>query len=339
MSDWIRAALPGHPPIGPPIQKLGGSNGGFIARLTASRPGAADVIFKTNHLPQFRSSARLAAALSRHCPGDVPHILAWRELLGRADTLFRPFSGEEVTAKGSLQALCEMARTLARVQARVAALPAHEIAGLPRLPLETVPGLLDKLIADIETRYWTRFEADDGALMTRFALPEDLLARLRRFRPKLDEWAAELAAGGWPESVDHVDFLPHNAVALPDGHVSLYDWEQAVISCPFFSLDVLLAFAQDYALNFAEGLEILAERDTEGTAALRSAYLDALPWKTRAAQERAFDLALCLSPIRYAWAEGQLATQAGQEDWWAEDMAWWIMRALRRWERMPLAFA
>ena len=132
-----------------------------------------------------------------------------------------------------------------------------------------------------------------------------------------------------------MDLLPHNAAVQPQGRVLLYNWEQAVLGCPFFSLDVLLAFALDHAENFIGGLELRGERGTEGAMALRDAYLDALPWKTRAARERAFALALCLSPIRYAWAEGRLASLFGQEEEWAEDMAWWIMRALYRWERMP----
>ena len=335
IAGWISAAMPGQPAVGEPVQKIGGAYGGFVARLTVLSPSEeGSVVFKTNPLPQFRASARLAALLSRHCPGDVPRVLTWRELPDRADTAFRWFEGETVASTGSLDALCEMARTLARVQTQMAKVPAEEMSGLPRLPLETIPALLDGLMVNIAERYWTRFEAEDDALIKRFGIPRDLLAHLSRFRPQLDAWAAELEAGEWPESVDHVDCLPHNAVVQPNGRVLIYDWEQAVFGCPFFSLDVLLAFAQDYPQNFADGLEVRSERETDGTIALRRAYLDALPWKTRAERERAFDLALCLSPLRYAWAEGQLARHFRQEDWWAEDMAWWIMRALRRWERM-----
>jgi len=174
VSRWISAALPGHPAVGEPIQKLGGANGGFVARLTVSPPSSeAAVVFKTNRLPQFRGSARLASVSSGYCPGDVPHVLAWRELPHRADTVFRLFEGEPICSIRSMEALCEMGRTLARVQSQAADLSGEETAGLPRLPLTQVPRLLDGLIADIKARYWTCFEAEDGALRERFDIPTE----------------------------------------------------------------------------------------------------------------------------------------------------------------------
>ena len=132
VSGWIRAALPGGPSVGPPIQTLGGANGGFVARLTVSPSGPdAAVVFKTNRLPQFRSSARLAALLSRHCPGDVPHVLAWRELPDCADTVFRLFAGEPVSSARNLTSLCEMGRTLARVSQRWRPCPLRRPPGCP----------------------------------------------------------------------------------------------------------------------------------------------------------------------------------------------------------------
>ena len=67
---------------------------------------------------------------------------------------------------------------------------------------------------------------------------------------------------------------------------------------------------------------------------MRRVYLDAFAWGTAAQRERAFELAMCLSPIRYAHAEWLLAVKFDQEHFYAEDMAWWLTRALRRWERM-----
>lgn len=66
------------------------------------------------------------------------------------------------------------------------------------------------------------------------------------FLSQLRLWAAELRISGLPYSLDHVDFLPHNAVVQENGRVLIYDWEQAVLSVPFFSLDILLAFAQGF---------------------------------------------------------------------------------------------
>ena len=332
--DWISAALPGALPVEGPIRLYGGKEWGVTARFhTHTGTGVQAVVFKSCFLPRFRPGP-LFELLSRCCPGRVPELLAWREQEGRTDALFRPFVGRTVLETGKLEPLLEMARSLAQIQAQVTAAPPAWRSGLPHLPLAAIPPLLDSMIADIQSTYAPFWEADHSALIRRFEVPDDLIPQLRRFRPRLDEWVQELQAGGWPESLDHVDFLPHNAVVQEGGAVLIYDWEQAVLTCPFFSLDILLAFAQDYPLNFPDGLEIRPERETDGLRALRSAYLQALPWGTPEARERAFDLALCLSPIRYAYIEGVMAAELGQQEAWAEDMAFWSTRALRRWQRL-----
>jgi hypothetical protein len=112
----------------------------------------------------------------------------------------------------------------------------------------------------------------------------------------------------------------------------VYDWEQAVLGCPLWSLDVLLLYAQQ--IGRGEKWVVQPERDTPETRAVRSAYLAELPWGTRAERERAFDLAMCLAPIRYAWSEQRLVRRHGDERKWSEDMAWWLTKALGRWERL-----
>lgn len=332
--NWIASVLPTVVEVEGPTQLYGTKGWGVTARFeTRSCDQSRYVIYKSCNSSLF-SPGPLYASLSRCCPGLVPELLAWRQVNYRADALFRPFMGRTVAEMGELQPLLEMARSLAQIQARVASQPAETLDDLPRFPLNKVPLLLDRIIEDIQRKFWPLWEQENCALLKRFDVPKDLIPQLLYFSPKLWDWVAELEAGGWPESVDHVDFLPHNALVQKDGPVLIYDWEQAVLGCPFFSLDVLLAFAQDYEQNFAEGLEIRSERETESTQALRRAYVEALPWGTLAERERAFDVAMCLSPIRYAYAEGVLARKLRQEEVWAEDMAWWITRALCRWQRM-----
>jgi hypothetical protein len=336
---WIAGAVPGRPRVAGPLvvynRNPWGMTAGFALRHADADADAEaeEVVFKVCCLAEFAASGRLGAVLTRHCAGRVPHLSAWAPRGAQTLTLFRPFAGRSVRALDALAPTLAMARAFAAIQATVAALPPAERAAFPRLPLAAVPGLLDGLLADIADRYLAWWRADDRALMAKYAIPEDIGARLAAFRPRLRAWAAELAGGGWPESVDHVDLLPHNAVVQPDGRVLIYDWEQATVGCPFLSVDVLLLYAQQIGRG-GDGYAIEPERATPATRAVRAAYLSALPWGRRAARERAFDLALCLAPLRYADSEGRLARRCGQERALAESQAWWAMRALRRWEAM-----
>jgi thiamine kinase-like enzyme len=158
------------------------------------------------------------------------------------------------------------------------------------------------------------------------------VTRMRGWTPRLVAWADELGASSIPISVDHVDFLPHNAVVQADGSVLVYDWEQAVVGCPLFSLDVLFLYAQQ--ISRGDDWLVEPERETPETHAVRRAYLEALPWGSPADRARAFDLAMCLSPIRYAWIEQRMAIRHGNERQWSNNMAWWLTRALARWERL-----
>ncbi|MCW3062775.1 MAG: hypothetical protein JWQ02_4596, partial [Capsulimonas sp.] len=101
-----------------------------------------------------------------------------------------------------------------------------------------------------------------------------------------------------------------------------------------FSPDVLLAYAQDWDKSEQHGMHLDPERRTPSWLAVRDAYLEALPWGSASERRRAFDLALCLSPIRYAHAERVMAMEFGHQHYFAEDLAWWLMRAYGRWREM-----
>jgi hypothetical protein len=85
-----------------------------------------------------------------------------------------------------------------------------------------------------------------------------------------------------------------------------------------FSIDKLLLAAED------------DEAGGSSAATVRDAYLETLPWKIREERERAFDLALMLSPIRYAYADKLFAEALGWKA--AEPVATWVALALERWD-------
>lgn len=318
---WIAHALPRHPHVSGPLEvsrtKEWSVTAWFSATPEAGGP-AQDVVFKANTQPLFRDAPYVESLLSRHCPGAVPKVLAWERRSHGTWTLYTPFTGVCVAAMEETEPLLGMARTLASIQSTIAALPAAELAPLPRLSLRDFPVIFDAVLNDLRGRHLAFWRGVGRDLTAQFSLPDDVAERMERYRPAIGRWVAELESGGWPLSLDHVDLQSYNAVLQPDASILIYDWEEANLSCPFFSLDRLLDDAQELAGD-------------DGERRLRAAYLDALPWGARAARERALALALCLSPLKHAYEAQRLAAALRWPEGAPHISAWALARALPRW--------
>lgn len=364
--DWIADVLPGRQQVLGPLATMQAKEWGVTATFIATGATAVDtlemsdalvppargqvarapatpteVVFKASWLPLFEAAPAVYAVLSRACPGMVPELLASQN---RADAetwaLFHAFAGTPIATLPRARraaALAAMAQTLAHIQTAVAGLPAAELAALPRHEVADLPAQFELLMHDLRARmlpYWRG--AQGRALARRYALPLDgLLERVEGYRAHVETWTAELVGGAWPTSLDHVDLHADNAVLTPGGAVLIYDWEEANLSLPFFSLDRLLDDAR--ALDAPRGRQAASSYSpTVGPTEriVRDAYLQALPWQTLAQRERALDAALCLAPIKAAY-EGLLFAQALG---WPEGMplvtAWAVDRALVRWETL-----
>jgi hypothetical protein len=340
---WIASALPGAGQVLGPIQILQAKHWGVTASFAVTGEASADgraqhgreVIFKAAARGMFPAAPQVAEALARCVPGAVPELLAWERRDDLTFTLFAPFEGQPVSALGELPPLLEVARTLAGIQSAFATLPSSETQELPRMLLSHLPELHDLLIRDVRDRHLACWHGEGSEMAEQFALPlDDLLPRLEAVRPLVARWTEELAAGGWPDTIDHVDLHWDNAVVRPDGRMLIFDWEEAVISCPFFSLDRLLNDARELDLGEAAAWAAPPAGTplyTPSERALRDAYLDALPWGTRAARERACTLALCLAPIKTAYEGMRFAEALGYAEGTPFVTAWALARALPRW--------
>lgn len=324
--DWIAYSLPGRPRVSGPLAVYQAKEWGVTARFGAASqtgaPGAARaVVFKANLLPLFRDAPHVESLLSLHCPGAVPELLAWKRRGAGVWTLYSAFAGVSVALLRDMQPLLATARALANIQTAIAALPASELAPLPRVYLRDFPDMFDAVLSDLRTRQLSFWRGEGRALAAQFALPDDTADQMARYRDAIPRWADELDAGGWPVSLDHVDLQAGNAVLQSDGRILIHDWEEANLSSPFFSLDLLLDDAQELAGD-------------EGERDLRAAYLDALPWSTPVARERALDLALCLSPLKHAYEALRFAEALGWLEGAPHITAWALARALPRWQSL-----
>ena len=127
---WISASLPGSPVVEGPVTVHRANAWGVTARFATRGKGSpAEEVFKANFLPQSFTGAAVYDLLHRHCPGDVPELLAWVEEPGRRWELFGVFTGKTIGSLGALEPLQEIARTLARIQSTIARLPPSEAPG------------------------------------------------------------------------------------------------------------------------------------------------------------------------------------------------------------------
>ncbi len=333
---WIRTVLPGNPTVDGPLTVHQLKPWGFTARFAAVPVG--EVIFKVSTLALYAHAPSVARLLTRHCPGQVPELLAAGDHDGQTWTLFRPFSGPTVAETRRRPPLLDEARTLAAIQDAVADLPAAERTDIPYTPIDAIPGWLDSILSDVEETHNEAWEASGGRLARRFHLPEAFATRLDRCRPQVERWAWELASDRWPDSIDHIDLHNSNAVVQPDGRILIFDWEEAGWSCPFFSLDRLLDDGREWDMGGDESRVLDRSTGPSPTELdLRAAYLDALPWGDRAERERACTLALALAPIKTAY-EGRLFDAAvGRPRPNSTLAAWCLTRALARWEALGKA--
>jgi hypothetical protein len=352
---WISSVLPEHPDVDGPTRVLHVKTRGVIARFALRMPYAhpvasslpntslvptpppergTDVVFKASYISLYAHTPFVYELLGRCCAGNVPHLLAWDAGPGRMWTLFRPFEGVRVREVNRLEPLLEVARTLARIQVAVAAAPAAAKRRIARLPVSRIPVLFDEILQDIRATHLRVWNADDGALAHKLNFPADPLGRLMSFRRHVAAWAAELEGGAWPDSIDHTDLHTGNACLQADGRVLIYDWAEATIGSPFFSLEQLLdnarALDTEGAPAQAQCVDHLGERSS--TMAVRDAYLDALPWKTYSQRERALELAGYLWPIKDASICKSDMLALGQERRFSELTAVDMARALQRWE-------
>jgi hypothetical protein len=339
---WIAAVLPETGNVNGPTSIHQAKEWGVTASFVVSGPfGEREVIFKAELLRLFAGAARTAELLSRVCRGAVPELLVWEPWGEGFWSLFAAFDGRPVEEVCSLEMLSAMARTLAQIQLAVATLPVEEHEKLPRLAAQLLPRLYQTVMRDVRERQLAYWAGDGRELAEQFAVPVDVLEQMEYLQPFITAWTEELLAGKWPDSIDHVDLHSGNAMVKGNGDILIYDWEEANLSCPFFSLDRLLDDARD--LEDLDVLDMQVEPSTRlggllpytpAEQVVRDVYLASLPWGNATERERGFDLAMCLAPIKTAYESIVFAEALGWEEGSPHIIAWALGRGLPRWRAM-----
>jgi hypothetical protein len=233
-----------------------------------------DVWFKAN-MPTQAFEVAVVETLAARRPDLVPTLLAtdlqrgWM-LQGDGGTRLR----EILEETGDFDVWIEILPLYAELQMDVAADRDRLLAaGVPDRLLASLPGQFEEVLADAE------------ALET---LTQDERRRLAALAPCIEAECRELADYGLPETIQHDD-LHDGQVFVRDGRFLFFDWGDACVSHPFYTLVVTLAV-------LAYRLEL--DHDAPELDRFRDAYLE--PWtrfRPRRELEQAYPLAYRLGVL------------------------------------------
>ncbi len=248
----------------------------LVLRLQTAR---GPVWAKANARP-FAAEAGLTDLLAVHAPD---HVLAPIALDVERGLLLLPDGGPVLSDLGTTEHSHWRTLLLGYAelqQAMAGRLGALRELGLPDMSPPTLLAWWESVVdrSAEDERVWQllstgRFQS--GRFQSGFQcdLTADPMHTLRVIGPSVEFWAAELAAGGIPVTLEHTDLHTGNVFAGPPDRAEflrIIDWGDAVIAHPFVGLgDILHTAAADdpasgQSIDTASGQSI----DT-----LRSAYL------------------------------------------------------------------
>lgn len=138
--------------------------------------------------------------------------------------------------------------------------------------------------------------------------------------PALTAICQELARLDIPESLDHQDLTDGN-IFVRDDHAIFFDWGDASITHPFFSIRTVMV-SVEMTLDLKEG---------PPAPSLRDAYLE--PWTRRVSRKdllRAFELAqrLWMIPAALAWHRIVSSLEAEEREEYANRVRWLLKEFL-----------
>ena len=201
----------------------------------------ASIYFKS--VPRgFEDEVRLTCFLAEMRPDCTPEVLAadsvrgWL-LLGEGGLRLR----EILQASPGLERWLSVLGQYAGLQIELANYSTELLAlGVPDRRLAALPGLYAQLI--------------ESPLANAPDLPESLTpgerARLRESAALVEALCIQLADCGVPESLNHGDFHDGN-IFVKDEHYRFFDWGDASLTHPFFSLRTALV-SMENTLGYAE---------------------------------------------------------------------------------------
>lgn len=210
--------------------------------LKAAGPGTA---FEIRLYPVLFAAAP-AGVLE---PIAVDEERAWIVLPDGGPSLFKQTGGDwDKLVERLVTAVADYATLQREVQSSVLEMRER---GVPDMRPEVMPDRFDEAVASVAEYAGTKADDDQRAAFE----------RVRAMRDEVKRWSERLAGSRVGVSIDHHDLHPGNILGEPGEPARFYDWGDAAIAHPFFSMFVPLNLVAD------EAGEAAARR-------LRDSYLD-----------------------------------------------------------------
>jgi hypothetical protein len=261
---------------------------------SSSARDSRDVVCKVLFSRLARSAPNVYSLLNRYCTGRAPLMLAWQRTTVATWVLFERFASVVHYSLWGRASAKSLGEALAEVQSTIARLHSSELEGIPTLPVGELPKMLYEITQDAitygipaEGSFNPRLPAWAGVTETQLRAISDF-SPLNRLSQKVEQWVKKLNGLGFPMSLHHPDLAAANAVETPSGSLLLFDWDEACLSSPVFSLGVMSMAGEPP--RGAHGNDVTASEVCE-------AYLTNLPWGEAMSRRRAYDLAVKLAPI------------------------------------------
>ncbi|WP_226577450.1 phosphotransferase [Halobacillus litoralis] len=316
--QWLSSNIPGVTSVEGPVQVFRSNDWGMTALFKVVKAGETkEVVLKVGFLPLFKTSPSIYEALeslhSKHVlsyiKGEVKGSQTW--------LLFEKFEGKQVRELNNPDLIYEMAGTMARLQSEFEKLDEPLKKGIPVYDYQELKHTLKTYIIKAMNEFAPVWKSDSLQLHKQFHLSlEDLEEisnpnHLMKMIELTQEICDELSIMDAPLSIYHIDFHTNNAVVTKEQEIMLYDFEEAVISNPFFSLDKLLNEVTKYEVESDE--EYIYIQWTPAQRELRNAYLKECNHSSELLKLKMFDLAMMVSPLFYGYLGQFFLKQVGWE--------------------------
>lgn len=316
--QWILSNIPDVKSVDGPVEVYRSNDWGMTASFKIKKTSESmEVVLKVGFLPLFKSSPSIYRTLEQLNSKHVVSFITGEVKASQTWLLFEKFAGKQVRELDDFELVKEMAATMARLQVDFLNLSKQVKKDIPVYDYQQLKRTLKEYISHAVEEFAPVWNSDAHQLNEKFNLSvEDLEAisnteNLKNMLEVAHEICDALARMDAPLSIYHIDFHTNNASLSEQKEILLYDFEEAVITNPFFVLDKLLDEVSD--LDEETNHENLHIQWTPAQRELRNPYLKEFNNIEESLKLIMFDLAMMVSPLLYGFLGTFFLKQVGWE--------------------------
>lgn len=316
--QWIVSNISDADSVDGPIEVFRSNDWGMTALLKVNKTnGFIEVVLKIGFLPLFKTSPSIYQSLEELNSNHVVSYITGQIKESQTWLLFEKFDGEQVREFDNYELISEMAVTMARLQVDFRNLSEKVKRDIPAYDYQKLKRTLEEYISRAVDEFAPVWNSEAHQLNENFNLSiENLEAiskqeNLKKMIEVSNEVCDKLAQLNAPLSIYHIDFHTNNASLSEKGEILLYDFEEAVITNPFFVLDKLLYEVSDIEKD--TNLVNLHIQWTPAQRELMNTYLEEFKDIDESLKLKMFDLAMIVSPLLYGYLGTFFLKQVGWE--------------------------